>query len=110
MSLLVSNGATPRPLSAMKIAGPRQGDKIMKTVGIAFFGALLASGAVAAKDVPHARPALNERQFYGLHQNPSGATTPGRNDFSDFDHSGTEGREGFGASPFNPEGPGNVVD
>jgi hypothetical protein len=76
----------------------------MKILSIAFIGmALVMPGAVAAKEPSHDRQPANADQFYGLYQNPSQATGA-------FDHSGTRGREGRGASAFHPEGPGNVVD
>jgi len=72
----------------------------MKILSIAFLGAgLLMSGAVAAKDYPHAKHPAKADRYYGFYQNPS-----------HFDQSGTRGRNGLGANPFHPEGPGNVVD
>jgi hypothetical protein len=82
----------------------------MKILSIALLGAgLLMSGAVAAKDYRHAKQPANANQYYGLYRNPSDSLAPSRMDRANFDHSGTRGREGLGASPFHPEGPGNVV-
>ena len=83
----------------------------MKILTIAFLGAgLLMSGAVAAKDYPPAKQPANANQYYGLYQNPSQVVAPSITDRRDFEHSGTRGRDGLGASPFHPEGPGDVED
>jgi hypothetical protein len=81
----------------------------MKILIVALLGAsVLASGAVAAKQHPHAKQPANANQYYGIYQSPSQALAPFHG--ADFDRSGTRGREGLGASAFHPEGPGNVVD
>ena len=78
----------------------------MKILSIALLGAgFLASGPVAAKDYPHAKQPTKADHYYGLYRNPSQEFAP-----SNFDQSGTRGRDGLGANPFHPEGPGNVVD
>jgi hypothetical protein len=78
----------------------------MKILSIALFGAgFLALGPVAAKDYPHAKQPTKADHYYGLYRNPSQEFAP-----SHFDRSGTRGRDGLGANPFHPEGPGNVVD
>jgi len=83
----------------------------MKILNITLISSILfISGAVAAKDYPHAEQPANANQYYGLYQNPSQALAPSGADHADFDRSGTRGREGFGGSPFHPEGPGNVAD
>jgi hypothetical protein len=79
----------------------------MKIIGIVIIGsAVLASGAVAAKDSPNGKPQIDATAYYGLYDNPPPAmavsTAMGR--------SGTAGREDLGESPFYPEGPGNVAD
>ncbi|WOJ88544.1 hypothetical protein RZS28_12010 [Methylocapsa polymorpha] len=80
----------------------------MKILNIALISStLLMSGAVAAKDYPHTKQPANADQYYGLYQNPSRAVAPPG---AAFDRSGTRGRQGFGGSPFHPEGPGNVAD
>jgi hypothetical protein len=81
-----------------------EGDDAVKILSIAFIGmALVMPGAVVAKDASHAAPPANADQYYGLYQNQSQA-------IGTFDHSGTIGRDGRGANPFHPDGPGNVVD
>jgi hypothetical protein len=69
---------------------------------------LFATDAVAAKEI-HAGLPAKANQYYGLYQNPSQAIAPLAGDRTDFDHSGTRGREGRGGNPFHPEGPGNVT-
>ena len=62
----------------------------MKILSIALLGAgFLASGPVAAKDYPHAKQPTKAHQLL----RPL-----------------SRGRDGLGANPFHPEGPGNVVD
>ena len=83
----------------------------MKILSIAFIGmALVASGAVAAKEPSHYRQPANANQYYGFYQNPSQAIAPADADEAAFDHSGTRGREGLGANPSHPEGSGDVSD
>ena len=83
----------------------------MKFITIAFLGAgLLMSGAVAAKDYPYAKLTANADQYHGMYLNPSQGSAPSITDRRDFDRSGTRGRDGLGASPFHPEGPGDVED
>ncbi|WOJ90366.1 hypothetical protein RZS28_03450 [Methylocapsa polymorpha] len=48
--------------------------------------------------------------YYGAYQNAAPPPALSRWDRSRFDRSGTRGREGLGASPLRPEGPGNVSD
>jgi len=59
--------------------------------------------------------AQSRREFrgdpsYGPYQGAYAPPRPAlsRWDRARFDHSGTRGREGLGASPLRPEGPGNV--
>jgi hypothetical protein len=83
----------------------------MKTLGIVLVGsALLASGAVAAKDASQTGKSVDRNQFYGLYQNQPDAMATARDHRTEFDRSGTVGREGLGASPFKSEGPGNFAD
>lgn len=70
--------------------------------------ALFISGAVLAKDYPHAKQPAKADQYYGLYQSPVQALAPSRADRADFDQAGARGRLGLGGSPFHPEGPGNV--
>lgn len=82
----------------------------MKILAIALIGSALAISAAAANDAPQASRPANAERYYGLYQNPSQAlAAPGADDDA-FDDSGTRGRQGLGASPFHPEGPGNVND
>jgi hypothetical protein len=83
----------------------------MKFIAIALLGAgLLMPGAVAAKDYPPAKQPANANRYYGMYLDPSQGRAPSITDRRDFDHSGTRGRDGLGASPFHPEGPGDVED
>jgi hypothetical protein len=69
-------------------------------------GVLLASvGMAAAQPRNH----LRAEQFYSIPQSPN-QVVPSRLDRIRYDHSGTRGRDGLGASPWRPEGPGNVSD
>lgn len=82
----------------------------MKVLKIALIGsALLVSGGAFAKDRPTAAPTPGVDQYYGVYHTPAAAASP-TTDSADFDHSGTRGREDLGASPFNPEGPGNFEE
>jgi hypothetical protein len=83
----------------------------MKIFKLALLGAgLLTSCAVAAKDYRHAKQHARADQFYGVYHNLSPVFVPSTANPPDFDLSGTRGRDGLGASPFHPEGPGNFVD
>jgi hypothetical protein len=65
---------------------------------------------ISAASAQQANPA-HSHQFSGLYQeNSSGDGVLARQDRADFDRSGTRGRMGLGASPFHPEGPGNVSE
>ena len=59
---------------------------------------------------PHlaARPDL-EAPLY-IYHSPYPCTSLDDCDRKDYDESGTRGRMGLGASPYHPEGPGNVTD
>ncbi|PNE12460.1 MAG: hypothetical protein CR217_03600 [Beijerinckiaceae bacterium] len=48
-------------------------------------------------------------QIYGADANPKPQLAPSRLDRALFHRSGTRGRQGLGASPLHPEGPGNVT-
>jgi hypothetical protein len=83
----------------------------MKIRSAALLGAgLLMSGTVAAKDYPQPKQPTEADHYYGVYRNPSPGFVPSTDDPPDFDPSGTRGRDGLGASPFHPEGPGNVED
>jgi hypothetical protein len=75
---------------------------------------LVASvGTVAAGELYLSSPA---NQYYSPYENdgrfeePNPGVAPSRADRNQFDRSGTRGRQGLGASPLHPEGPGNVSD
>jgi hypothetical protein len=48
-------------------------------------------------------------QIYDGNANPKPQLAPSRWDRARFHRSGTRGRQGLGASPLHPEGPGNVI-
>ena len=48
-------------------------------------------------------------QIYDANANPKPQLAPSRLDRALFHRSGTRGRQGLGASPLHPEGPGNVT-
>jgi len=90
------------PFLTPKLPASRAARNIMLSAA-----ALIASlGAVAAKD----RHPPSPEQYYGLYANQDQGPAVSRWDRARFDHSGTRGREGLGASPMHPEGPGNVSD
>jgi hypothetical protein len=78
------------------------------TVGLAVATLAASIGAVGAQQ---SRPSRDD-QFYGPYDgtnaSPAVQAAPSRWDRARFDRSGTRGREGLGASPRRPEGPGNV--
>jgi len=76
------------------------------TVGLAAATLVASFGAVSAQQL-YPAPA---DQVYGGSVTPNPQTAPSRWDRAHFDRSGTRGREGLGASPMRPEGPGNVSD
>jgi hypothetical protein len=75
------------------------------TMGLATAVLLASVGMAAAQPRYH----LRTEQFYSINQSPN-QVAPSREDRIRYDHSGTRGREGLGASPGHPEGPGNVSD
>jgi hypothetical protein len=75
------------------------------TIGLA---AATLAASIGIADAQNRRPPRD--QFYGAYTNPAPQTAPSRWDRARFDRSGTRGREGLGASPMHPEGPGNVSD
>jgi hypothetical protein len=48
-------------------------------------------------------------QIYDANAKPQPQLAPSRLDRARFHRSGTRGRQGLGASPLHPEGPGNVT-
>jgi hypothetical protein len=86
----------------------RNAGALRKTMTLGIAAATLA----ASMGVVSAQPGRQSRnyQFYGVNANPDPQSAPSRWDRARFDRSGTRGREGLGASPMRPEGPGNVSD
>jgi hypothetical protein len=82
----------------------RSGLRVLAFAGLA---SILSVGAVSAQEAYPPRAS----QYYSLYeQNPGAGAALSRQDRADFDRSGTRGRMGLGASPYHPEGPGNVSD
>jgi hypothetical protein len=73
-------------------------------IGLAVAALAASIGVAGAKE--SRRPPRD--QFYGAYTNPAPQNALSRWDRARFDHSGTRGREGLGASPMHPEDPGNV--
>lgn len=69
--------------------------------------AFLISGAAMATEANHPADA---NQFYGEYDSSPQNAGPADADRDVFDHSGTRGRQGLGASAFHPEGPGEFVE
>lgn len=88
------------------------GHKVQK-IRLAAVILCVSVGTVAADERYSASPA---NQYYGPYENnrpfekPNPSLAPSRVDRNAFDRSGTRGRQGLGASPVHPEGPGNVSD
>ncbi len=83
-------------------------DQKARKIGLAAIVLIASIGAVAAQDRQPPRP----DQYYGLYpnQDQDHGLALSRWDRARFDRSGTRGREGLGAAPIHPEGPGNVSD
>lgn len=78
-----------------------------RAIGLAAAAMIASLGAAAAQENYAQRPAQHNvitenRANQGL--------ALSRWDRARFDRSGTRGREGLGATPLRPEGPGNVAD
>jgi hypothetical protein len=71
---------------------------------------LIASAGAAAAQTASSHKIINANEYYGLYQGASGGLSQQQIEHRTFDRSGTVGREGLGASPFHPEGPGDVAD
>jgi hypothetical protein len=83
---------------------PVRGFRVLAFAGLA---SIIALGTASAQQAYQPRA----NQYYGLYQqNPGGGPSAMGNDNNRFDRSGTRGREGLGASPYHPEGPGNATD
>lgn len=72
--------------------------------------ALIASAGAAAAQAASSQKPIKANEYYGLYQGTSGGMSQKQVEHRVFDRSGTVGREGLGASPLHPEGPGDVVD
>jgi hypothetical protein len=75
-------------------------------IGLAAAVLVATTGSITAQPLNH----FQVEQDYGTDQRALKITAPPRWDRIHFDHSGTRGREGLGASARYPEGPGNVSD
>ena len=73
-------------------------------MGIAAATLAASLGMANAQQVPQ----YPTYPYYDAHHNAAPPPALSRWDRARFDHSGTRGREGLGASPLRPEGPGNV--
>ncbi len=90
--------------TSMEMRTVRSGLRVLAVAGLA---SILAIGAAAAQQAYPPRAS----QYYSYYDQGAGlGGAPSRADRANFDRSGTRGREGLGASPFHPEGPGNVSD
>jgi len=69
---------------------------------------LMASVSVVAAQQPY--PSAPNPYYGGAPRHEYRSVAPSRWDRFRFDHAGTRGRLGLGASPLRPEGPGNVSD
>jgi len=83
------------------LTSARRNAVIMGFAATALAASIGAAGAQQSYPVP-------ADQSYGPSAIPNPQTAPSRWDRAHFDRSGTRGREGLGASPTRPEGPGNV--
>jgi hypothetical protein len=84
-------------------------EKYAKRIGGALIAAAMlagTAGAVAAKDQYPA----DANKYYGIYQNPARDLVSDDSDRLSFHESGTRGREGLGAAPTHPEGPGLATD
>jgi len=76
-------------------------------VGLVVTMLMATMGVAAAQERYPSRPNLYYRPYH-LYEHRSVAVS--RWDRWRFDRSGTRGRQGLGASPLRPEGPGNVSE
>lgn len=79
-------------------------------VGAAAAVLMAAAGPVAAKARSPLVHPVGANQYYGLFDGSPSGLTPSQIDHRNYERGGTRGREGLGASPLHPEGPGNVTD
>ena len=77
-----------------------------RKIGLAVAVLLALTGGATAQPRYHMRV----DQFYSIYPSPNQSGAPSRWDRARFDRSGTRGRQGLGANPVRPEGPGNVSD
>lgn len=78
-----------------------------KRVGLAAT-VLLAFGCASYAD--EKQPSQRARQFKGFYETTNPSLNPDQIAHREFGRSGASGREGLGASPLHPEGPGNFSD
>ena len=98
-------GGAPPPSQGGGSPRHLQGTQNMKTIYFILMAGLSTS-AVAANGQHHAAPAPRANQYYGaVHMQAPGETALA---WPRYSPSGTEDREGLGADPRAPEGPGNV--
>ena len=82
--------------------------------GVGHKAQLAATILVASVGTVAADERFPSNQYYGPYENngryvkPNPSLAPSRADRNAFFRSGTRGRQGLGASPIHPEGPGNV--
>ncbi len=81
-----------------------------RSIAVAVAISMISGGVAVAKvHRKYARP--HTYQYFRLYQGPStNLPSVEVRGHSNFDRSGTLGREGLGASPFHAEGPGNFSD
>lgn len=79
-----------------------------RKIGLATAVLIVSAGAAGAQASPP-QP-LRPDQYYGAYQSEGEGLALSRRDRAQFDHAGTRGRQGLGATSVHPEGPGNVTD
>jgi hypothetical protein len=75
----------------------------LHVLALAGLTSIMSIGSAAVAQQPQ-----TARSAYQYYQQGPGGVALSRQDRADFDRSGTRGRMGLGASPYHPEGPGNV--
>lgn len=78
------------------------------TMGLAAATLAASMGIACAQQGPLLRYDQEFGPYQGSYTNPTVQASPSRTDRAGFDRSGTRGREGLGATPAHPEGPGGV--
>ena len=75
------------------------------TMGLA---AAMLAAAIGIASAQELYPSSAGQQYYA-NAKPDPQLAPSRRDRARFNRSGTRGRQGLGASPLHPEGPGNAT-